>query len=54
MKNPAERASIESVRRYWSEHLNLTQFLQGEEYEVGSPQFFEAVRAPIRTIVLLQ
>ena len=47
MKNPPERASIESVRRYWSEHLNLTQFLRGEEYEVGSPRFFEAVRASL-------
>ena len=49
MSTPSpQRASLESVRRYWSEHLNLTQFLRGRDYDVGSAPFFEAIRASVQ------
>jgi ubiquinone/menaquinone biosynthesis C-methylase UbiE len=31
---------IDEVREYWSQHLNCTQFLLGEEVEIGSERFF--------------
>ena len=33
--------SIEDVRGYWDSHLNLSQFLDGEELDIGSPEFYE-------------
>jgi ubiquinone/menaquinone biosynthesis C-methylase UbiE len=44
------RPSLEDVRQYWSSHLNLTQFLRGQEAEreIGNRKFFDAVRASLR------
>jgi ubiquinone/menaquinone biosynthesis C-methylase UbiE len=37
-------ASLDAVRDYWDSHLNLTQFLDVDEVDVGSDEFFRRLR----------